>query len=222
MIIKVPQGPIRPIIEAQWEMELFVGFARSLEDSARHQREQLETKGGDAIEIDGYYAYEVYHGIDGSAWSLETVFTDWFPAMQRSAAFMVVWGWLERQMNEFCIEVQRAGGYQIAVTDLTGEGLTRMRTYLLKVANLSGDWSEKCWQELPHLQRIRNLFAHAEGRLTPKHEMQRSYAEASPHIKVENDAIYLKDSFMPYVFDRLNEFLASLYGATVARFGPDV
>lgn len=221
MIIKSPDGPIRPIVEALMEMEIFEGFATSLEDSAKHQLEQLQTKGGEVVEIDGEYAYEFHHGIDSSTWSLEAVFSEWFPAMQRAAAFLVVWGWFERHMNELCTEVQKTGGYQIAVNDLTGEGLTRVRTYLLKVGGLTGDWSEKYWQELPDLQRIRNLFAHADGQLSDKHQRHRAYAEASPHMDVEHDTVYLKSSFMSHVFARLHEFLNALHTAVITRFGPD-
>jgi hypothetical protein len=219
LIIKPPKGPIRPIVEALMEMEIFEGFTVSLENSATYQLAQLQTKGGVVVEIDGESVYEVYHGIDGSTWSLEDVFSKWFPGMQRAAAFLVVWGWLENHMNELCVEVQKAGGYQIAVTDLTGEGLTRVRTYLLKVAGLTGDWSEKYWQELPDLQRVRNLLAHADGHLTAKHERHRAYAEASPVIEVENDSIYLKKDFLPHVLKRLNEFLHALHTAVIARFG---
>lgn len=122
-------------------------------------------------------------------------------------------------MNELCDEVVKAADYKISVKDLADRGLTRARSYLTKVADLDGEWAQKHWREFPDLQRIRNLFAHGDGHLETGHAKQRKYAEASPHVAIKHDTVYLESTFLPYVLGLQRIFLLSLHEVVLGRFG---
>jgi len=218
IIIKLPQGPIRPVVEALEENEILHGWVTQLEDSATRQLSRLQDDGADIIEEGDQY-YEIYHGLDGTAWALDHLFSQYFPGLQRAAAFLVIWGSFERHMNELCREVALAGSYRVAVEDLSGTGLTRARTYLLKVAGLDGAWADAQWQEFPEFQRIRNLFAHGDGSLDPKNAKLVAYVERSLHITVQNNTVQLAASFLPHLLNTKRHFLHGLEEGIVKRFG---
>lgn len=217
MIIKLPQGPIRPIVEALDENEILHGWVDQLEDSALHQLRRLQHEGAEIIEEDGHH-YELYHGIDGTTWALDQLFADYFPALQRAAAFLVIWGSFERHINDLCREVAQAGGYSVKVNDLGGKGLLRARTYLQRVAGLEGGWADEDWQTFPGLQRIRNLFGHGDGHIGSD-ETEQEYAAISPHLRLQDGVVKLELGFLPEVLQRQRAFLRGLEEAVVKRFG---
>src|SRR3954454_9068388 len=106
MKIRIPRGPIRPVLEALNDNEILHGFVTSLEDSATHQLRRLQ-------EADSWQVFEgrlihTVHGLDGEAWHLEGLFSGYFPALQRSAAFLVTWAIFERHLEDLCQEVKDA------------------------------------------------------------------------------------------------------------------
>ncbi len=219
MIIKIPQGPIRIVIEAMGENEIMNGYVAAVEDSSAHQLRRLREGGGKVIEMDEQ-TYDIsYHGIDGSTWALDHLFEVYFPALQRAATFLAIWGSFERHMNELCEEVATAASHKVAVKDLAGRGLSRARAYLTKVAGLDGAWAQALWQDFPDLQRLRNLFAHGDGHLEGEQAPQRKFAQASPHIVIQHDVVYLQSTFLPYVIEQQRLFLVSLQESLLSRYG---
>jgi len=218
MIIKSPQGPIRPLIEALEENEILNGWVTQLEDSAKHQMKQLEEGGCETLEEGG----RIYHGLDGTTWALEQLFSDYFPSLQRAAAFLAIWGSFERHIYELCRQVALAGSYRLKVGDLAGKGLTRARRYLLKVAGLDGEWANARWQEFPCFQHVRNIFAHGDGHIDLGQAKQEACVAASPHVTVQNGIVQLEPGFLPHVLQQQRRFLNGLEEVVVQRFGHGV
>lgn len=219
MKVRVPTGPIRPVLEALWENEVLQGYVKAIEDSAAYQFRQLERAGWQFVEEEDRF-HHTLHGLDGETWHLETLFSERFPALQRAATFLVVWGAFEHSLDELCREVAVAAKLKLKVTDLDGRGIRRARAYLTKVAELLGDnILDSGWQELVNLQALRNVFAHRDGTLTDNDKHQREYAAQSPHITLSGSTVVLQPTFMPYVLETQQSVLLLLKQAVEERFG---
>jgi hypothetical protein len=217
MKLRMPKGPIRPVLEALDDNEILHGFIASMEDSAVHQLRKL--KEADSWQMFDDRLIHTIHGLDGETWHLEGLFSDYFPALQRSAALLVAWANFEHHLEDLCREIALAMPHKIALSDLSGNGARRVRTYLVKAASLNGEWSDKLWQDLASLQLLRNLFAHGDGTLTDNHQKQRAYALKSPYITVHENSVKLGADFMAHVLKAQRDFLLSLKETLEERFG---
>lgn len=128
MKIRVPSGPIRPVLAGLDEIEILHGFVAAMEDSAMYQRKKLEESGWEIIEEEDRL-YHTIHGIDGDTWHLETLFGEWFPALQRSATFLMAWGAFEHHLDELCREIAAALELKIMPADLRETGVSRANLF---------------------------------------------------------------------------------------------
>lgn len=218
MKIRIPSGPIRPVLEGLDQIEILQGFVASMEDSAAYQRKKLEEEGWEIIEDQGRI-YHTVHGLDGDSWHLDSLISEAFPALQRAATFLVTWSAFEHRLDDLCQEAAKALELQIMPSDLRETGVRRARTYLVRAAGLSGAWANDLWQEVARLQSLRNLFAHCDGTLCEDHAKQRDYASSSPHMTVKHDSVTLKAGFMPHVLKVQEQFLRGLQETIEDRFG---
>lgn len=99
------------------------------------------------------------------SWDLKEIFEAYFPSLQRSSAFLTVWGFLEHELDKLCLQYQSEKGFGLTLSDLSDKGIDRSTSYLEKVAGLEGLKSSKEWDEIKTVQRIRNVVAHDNGRL---------------------------------------------------------
>jgi hypothetical protein len=217
MILKVPTGPVAPIIEALAENEVFAGWVSSMEESSAKQFVNLQES--PTVTEDENGRSISYHGLDGQMWALDHLFGEHFPAMQRASAFLTIWGSLERQMTKLCHEITKAGGHRISLGDLEGKGLHRARTFLLKVASLDGAWAQEHWQEMPHFMNIRNLFAHGDGHIDPAKTKFIEYINSSSHMNLDGEMLRLRSTFLPFYLGKERSLLLSLEQVVVQRFG---
>lgn len=219
IVVAFPHGPIRPIVEALDENEILFGWIAQLEHSAAHQLQHLRTVGGDRVE-DGDHLRETYHGLDGDTWALDHLFAEYFPGIQRAAAFLAIWGVFERHIDELCREVALAGSFRVKLNDLAGRGLVRSRLFLLRVAGLEGDWAHAHWSEIQSLRQVRNIFAHGDGHIAVHQQAQRTYVERSSHMSLNDDGVVqLAASFLTHLLTQQRQFLRALETVVVLRFG---
>ncbi len=218
IILKMPSGPIRPVIEALWDNEILHGYVTSMEDSAAYQLRRLKESGWQLIEAEGRF-YHTIHGLDGESWHLETLFSTDFPALQRAAAFLVVWATFEHCLYELCREVATAADLKVKVSDLHGSGVRRARIYLAKVAELCGETIDSPWQEVLRLQPLRNLFAHGDGTIPERRKDELAWVADFPHITLRDKSILLEAGFMPHVLEVRQTILLALKESVETRFG---
>jgi hypothetical protein len=217
MKLRMPKGPLRPLLEALDDNEILHGFIASLEDSAVLQIRKLEE--ADSWQMLDDRLIHTIHGLDGETWHLEGLFSDYFSTLQRSAAFLVTWANFEHHLEDLCREVAGSLSLKVAFSELSGHGARRVRSYLIKEAELDGKWAGKLWQELASLQLLRNLFAHGDGTLADSHEKQRAYVLKSPYITVHENSVRLGADFMIHVLKTQRCFLLSLKETIENRFG---
>lgn len=216
LILKIPQGPIAPVIMALDENEIFSGWVNSIEASSA--RLFVDLKSNPGVEIDGEW-YPTFQGIDGQTWALDHLFGEHFPGIQRSSAFLTIWASFERHITQLCHEVERADGFRISLSDLGGKGISRARKYLLKVANLDGDWAQEDWQEFPHFNSIRNTFAHGDGHVEPTHNNLINYIESSDHMGLTDGLLRLGPTFLPFYLSQEQKVLRGIERQIVQRYG---
>ncbi len=218
MILNSPKGPVAPIICALAENEIFQGWVSSLEECSARQFVNLKVN-PEIIESDGDH-WISYHGLDDQTWALDHLFGEHFPALQRSAAFLTVWGSFELQMTRLCHEVAKAGGYRITIKDLEGKGVQRAKTYLLKVAEFDGDWVQVAWKDFPNFNSIRNIFAHKNGIVdSTNKELATFIASASNLMQSVEGTLRLGNAFLPHYLRQERRLLESLKRDIVTRFG---
>jgi hypothetical protein len=218
VILKSANGPTRPVIEALEENDLFEGWIRHLDAGSALQAQNYHRDGGEQVE-DGDTVREYYQGLDGQTWALGHLVNEHFPNLLRAAAFLVIWGAFERHMVELCDEVRSAQRYKVTLDDLSGRGIARVHSYLVKVAGLDGPWARDHWAELVKLQKIRNLFAHSDGRVLPSQREQRLVIQHNEHLGLDGSSVLLAASFLPFLLDLHRRFLQSLHESIAAAFG---
>lgn len=167
---------------------------------------------------------EVHLGLDGDTWDLDGIFEQYFPSLQRSSALLVLWGFLEHELDKLCLLFQKEKAFKLGVSDLSDKGIDRSTNYLEKVAGLDGLKSSPEWNHLKGLQRIRNLIAHNEGRLrdrmgNPKDGMIKNIGFLTI---TGNDEIVLEDGFLSNAvatcknyFNLIGELIAGIETAKV-------
>ena len=138
-------------------------------------------------------------------------FDDRFPAIASSSLFLTIFSLFEQQMSQICEGVREEKGLQIGVEDLQGEGMGKYRKYLEKVCGVSYPQTKEA-HRMDLFRRIRNAFAHGQGRLKKDQgEDIRQLAKQSPKtISVSFNEIRLTPRFCLGALDTIEKFLDQL------------
>lgn len=107
---------------------------------------------------------ETHLGLDDMSWTLNTVFEQYLPSLQRRSALLTVYGFFEYESYKLCMLFRAERKFSLAPKDLQGDGIERSTDYLQKVAGLALDKNRKEWQEVLHVREIRNAIVHRDGR----------------------------------------------------------
>jgi hypothetical protein len=83
--------------DVSWSLELIDSFVKGIEQQARESIHRYETERKTYIEEYGEgedsYIVETHQGLDSQTWSLEIIFKEYFPSLQRRSAFLTVWSY---------------------------------------------------------------------------------------------------------------------------------
>ena len=107
---------------------------------------------------------EEYLGIEGPRSELQDIFEYYYPNLERRSLLIILFSFLERQLDQLCHLFADEKKISIGLGDLRGKGIDRSRLYLQKVIGLPLG-SSLIWQEIKRLQRVRNLVVHNDARL---------------------------------------------------------
>ncbi len=141
--------------DVSFSIELITSFVQGIEKQAAESVAAFRA----SKHSDGH------QGLDEDSWDLKEIFEAYFPSLQRSSAFLTVWGFLEHELDKLCLQYQSEKGFGLTLSDLSDKRIDRSTSYLEKVAGLEGLKSSKEWDEIKTVQRIRNVVAHDNGRL---------------------------------------------------------
>jgi hypothetical protein len=108
---------------------------------------------------------ETHLGLDDMSWSLNTLFEEYFPSLQRRSALLTVYGFFEYELHKLCLLSQHQRNLRLAPKDIQGEGIERSTDYLQKVVGLVLDKNCEEWRDARRVREIRNVIVHRNGRL---------------------------------------------------------
>lgn len=164
---------------------------------------------------------QIHQGLDDHTWDLGGIFREHFPNLQRRSALITIFSFFEHELNKCCALFQVADNHKIALSDMSGGGIERARTYLRKVASLNLDPATQEWNEVKNIQSLRNLIVHADGRLIDGEGQKRTpvarYVEASPLLAGENE-VYIKSGYLKYVLNSFNACFEKIHFAIKQRY----
>jgi hypothetical protein len=119
-----------------------------------HAMMEKDIEGADEHEQDAYFGNINDYWID----TAETI-----PLFQWSAQLLLAYGYFEHLLNKVCAAVRTEHSYSIAVKDLHGQGITRAKAYLSKVAGIPAVFSTAEWEAVTQVSEVRNVIAHRNG-----------------------------------------------------------
>jgi len=168
-----------------------------LEFQTKKQVEYIEADLGHGIEAQ---PVETHLGLDDMTWSLDSIFQEYFPSLQRRSALLTVYGFFEYELHKLCMLFQREQQLRLAPKDLQGEGIERSADYLQKVVGLALDKTCKEWQAVTWVREIRNAVVHRDGqRKSADGTIPKTMVNALANLRFYSGdaAIVLDEGFVP-------------------------
>lgn len=152
----------------------------------------------------------VYQGLDDQSWDLHGIFYEHFPNLQRRSALICIFSVFENELNELCSLFMNTEQYRIAFKDIKGNGIDRARTYLTNIACVDLEKASTSWEELKNIQKIRNKFVHADGRIIEPGSEQ-DYINSTNYLCLNNNKeIIIQFGFLKYVLETFQDFCTNV------------
>src|SRR5579859_3739221 len=200
----VPNKSALRVGKIRLDMENLHHYANFTEKSLKAEMEEIE-------------AFVQAHGrqpsIDEEWWNVSEV----FPHLHRSAVLLSVFAFFEHNLNAVCDSLAEEHGKRLRVTDLSGRGLARAKTYMSKEIGIPFPSTSGSWQELSQLHSLRNVIAHRDGLLKPEDKSLKEYIDKSNYISVDIEGrVRLHEGILTYLLDHLELFFKDLGAAICA------
>ncbi len=141
-------------------------------------------------------------------WGLEV----FYPTTLRESLLVASFSQFESTMNVLCAKIGMAHKCTVALSDLKGSGVNRVRTFLRKVIRLS--LPDHVWAPVIFLNTLRNLVVHNNSQVDSKngeHRKLRKTAEQWPTLEVPEDGrISFRTGFNEKAIDAFVELFDQL------------
>ena len=148
------------LYKSLWELPTYLRHCEISKQGLEKELKQLEDQITE--EINGLDEFEQdYFFRDVNDHWIETAET--LPRLQWYSQLLVVYGYFEKLLNDFCAESRASDNIQLSLKDLRGQGIERARNYLVKVVGLEKTFSTSEWQSINQLRILRNSLAHRDG-----------------------------------------------------------
>lgn len=177
-----------------------------------------------------YQEISAVDGLDDMTFSLESIFGEYFPQLQRQSALIVLYSFLERELLHLCELCRKSYNASLKAKDLCRDGsdIARYHIYLEKVIGLGITKDDPKWQEIDHgIRIVRNQIVHHEGRV-PEDTNSKDYKKLESHAKslekcklisIDGESIVINNGYLKYTLDTFNEFFKSFDSAISAKSG---
>ena len=134
-----------------------------------------------------------------------------FADILRSSFFANLYSFLEFQIEEECRRRKNVD-VSLELSDISGSGITRARTYFSKVLGVSFPADGVEWKEIKHYRSLRNCFVHSRGRLDRRQDEKslRKYVESKRSLRIERDTVHLQPEFCSEAYNVIKSFLSLL------------
>ncbi len=142
--------------------------------------------------------------------------------MQRKAAFITVYCFLENELKKLSEKLQREIGTEKSLEDTKGNGIFKSMTYMEQSIGLTIGKDATPWIKVFEINRLRNIIAHTEGELSSKskerHEQDELGEKLKSYVSTSDDEIALSDTFLGYVLECFDNFFQYLDAAIQSKF----
>ncbi len=193
--------------DVSFSIELIESFIEGIEIQAdesiiRYEKKKETLVFDEVPEENSARVVETYQGLNSETWKLKNIFCVHFPSMQRRSALLTISGYFEHELNKLCKQYQSEKSFKLALSDISGKGISRSSKYLEKVAGLDVHKTSKEWNQIKKIQKIRNVIVHQDGKL---HDHQGNpIMDAINYIKEINSLdgeyeVVIKKGFLEYV-----------------------
>jgi hypothetical protein len=225
------------------EPQTWYALVQSQIDLLRNHVEQLETQIGVAVNAyerekvatdvehdDERYPIiilEEHRGIEAPPYHLGEIFMYYFPNLQRRSTLIVLFSFLESQLDQLCKLFADTRRLNIIHTDLKGKGIDRSRRYLKKVIGLPLEDNSTVWQEITWIQKIRNVVVHNDAKLDDENIAQ--YVDRAQYLSLSSESYYSHDvdeinileGYLTYILDTFDSYCRELNSAIETLLSPD-
>lgn len=133
---------------------------------------------------------------------------------------------LEIELQQFCITVQRSLALQVSYNDLKGTTLDQFKTYTNKIGELNIDFSADTWQSIKELVELRNCIVHYDAQIEDWYGRKFSRTKSIENLSQKFNFIHIKDSGYIELTDEagskcisiVKDFIDLIYKAALKRF----
>lgn len=200
--------------------ELLSTFTENVEQQITIEvKKYEEEKKTHFVEYDEYpnisSSFDVHKGLTSTTWHLDTLFNEYFPTLQRSAALISLVSIFEHELNSLCNTFRQVKNLPFELKDLTGKGFERSIRFLEIAALPPIKKDNLLWQEIVSIQKIRNLFVHNNGML---YNIDGKLREDDRAIVSKNKfltgsySIIIKAGYLKYVLNSFDDFFKYIDG----------
>jgi hypothetical protein len=193
------------------------GLEKQIDESIKiYEKERIATDVEHDDEGYPFVILEEHRGVESTPNDLEAIFEYYFPNLQRRSTLIILFSFLEHQLNQLCKLFANAQQLKIVHTDLKGTGIDRSRDYLKKVICLPINDNSSLWQEIKKIQEIRNVVAHNDAQLVNDKVIK--YLNESPYLSRANESYYdydldeinIVEGYLTYVLNTFDSYCGEL------------
>ena len=155
-------------------------------------------------------------GIPHPMFEPQTQLGEMFPNILWRTTFLHSYFLLESSLDQICKNVQKAEDENISLKDMAGNGIHRSSLYLKKVHNVLTPFETEAWRVILRLNKIRNIFVHADGNADIANKELYGLADSIPGLSClesfdsENLSLSISKEFTTYALDKIEEFFYDL------------
>lgn len=148
------------LYKSLWELPIYLRHCEMSKRWLEEELRQLEDKMDGELSGLNEFEQNAYFRNANDQW-IETAQT--LPRLQWYSQLLIVYGYFEKTLNDFCAEFRSSENMKLRLTDLHGHGIERARNYLVKVVGFEEAFSTSDWQYIKQLGVLRNSVAHRDG-----------------------------------------------------------
>lgn len=144
------------------------------------------------------------------------VYQNTFPDFLRRSVFVTSYSMFESALDNYAHDLGRMKGLRLTPNDMNGRGITRSKTYLVKVMGIDLPETD-AWRELLALNKLRNCIVHNEARIEGSQEetfLNQYIAKHANLLKTELIYVVIKKGFCEYTVKVFNELKDQILKAT--------
>ncbi|WP_298723100.1 hypothetical protein [uncultured Oceanisphaera sp.] len=145
-----------------------------ISSSLSHAVDDLKKNYSQEIEKVSPEHRDLFEGVlQDEHWNL----TSQYPKFLWHSHYLLLYGLFETILNSYCSIAAQKVDSNLKLKDLSGQGIERAKNYLSKVAGLERCFNTCEWQEIKLAGEIRNVIAHAAGKLNYENSSHKKLAE---------------------------------------------